>query len=331
MAQRLDELDKRIATRLDRCLLADFAPGGQSLGRSYPHFVGRHRELRDLHRALITERMGVVTAVHGLGGQGKTALAIQYAHAYAEFYAAGGRWVVPCEGVNTMPEALLLLARQPGLEFQIPGELQNDPRLAAQFVLRQLELFTRQNADGLLDRLQQDREVMSETSRLPGVEPRLLVIFDNVDQPSLLAADQTALLPQAEWFETIVTTRLDPSKFGIAQSDLRTIPVDSLPIDDAVALMRDFQPQQRFASDGDEASARRLCEELGGFTLAVELIGLRTWASIRRYSPALLRRAVASRLADSRRSGPGSGRGEADPPSGKAAVDRAGGDPGTAG
>ncbi len=58
LADRLAELDRRIATRLDRCLLADLAPGLRSVGRSYPHFVGRHRELRDLHHALVADKWG---------------------------------------------------------------------------------------------------------------------------------------------------------------------------------------------------------------------------------------------------------------------------------
>lgn len=41
LAERLKSMDEHIATRLDRCLLADLAPGRHSLGRSYPHFVGR--------------------------------------------------------------------------------------------------------------------------------------------------------------------------------------------------------------------------------------------------------------------------------------------------
>lgn len=270
LAERLKLMDQHIAARLDRCLLADLAPGRHSLGRSYPHFVGRHRELRQLHESLIAGKVGMVTAVHGLGGQGKTALAIQYAHAYADFYSAGGRWVIPCEGVTTMAEALMRLATQVELRFEIPPDVQSDPTRTVQFVLMRLEEFMARNASTLLQRVGLNQERMSLDEHLPQIEPRMLLILDNVDQPGLLSVDQLALLPQAEWFEMVVTTRLDPDRFGIGK-DLRSIPVDSLPIDDAVALIRDYQPNQQFANAADEQGATRLCELLGGFTLSVEL------------------------------------------------------------
>ena len=270
LADRLKLMDVHISTRLDRCLLAELAPGRHSLGRSYPHFVGRHKELRNLHQSLIADRIGLVTAVHGLGGQGKTALAIQYAHAYADFYAAGGRWVIPCEGVVSMADAMMRLATQVELRFEVPADIQAEPVLTVQFVLLRLEQLMEQNAATLGHKLSTARDRMSRPENLPQIIPRTLIILDNVDQPQLLAADQLKLLPQSEWFELIVTTRLDPERFGIGR-DLRPIPVDSLPIDDAVALIRDFQPDQQFAGMEDEAGARQLCETLGGFTLSVEL------------------------------------------------------------
>jgi len=270
LSARLEEIDKHISTRLDRCLLAELAPGQYSLGRRYQHFVGRHRELRELHQTLLADRMGIITAVHGLGGQGKTALAIQYAHAYAEFYATGGRWVVSCEGIKTMPDALLQLAIQPGLNLRIPDELKADPELAATNVLLQLEKQTQKAASALRKRLREHHQRMSEDALLPVIEPRILVILDNVDQPDLLAATQTSLLPQTEWFELVVTTRLDPQTFGLGR-DLHAIPIDSLPQEDAVALIREFQPDQRFATAEDEQAARNLCDMLGGYTLAIEL------------------------------------------------------------
>jgi len=272
LAERLKSMDEHIATRLDRCLLADLAPGRFSLGRTYPHFVGRHRELRELHQSLISDKVGVVTAVHGLGGQGKTALAVQYAHAYADFYAAGGRWLVPCEGVNSLADALMRLAGQVELRFDVPKEVQNDPEQTIGFVLLQLERYMEQNAERIMAKLRQDKDRMSSEDNLPQLHPRALVIFDNVDHPDLVSAEQLKLLPQSEWFELVVTTRLDPEKFGVGK-DLRPIAVDSLPIDDAVALIRDFQPNQQFPSSQYDEGVKRLCEELGCFTLAVEIVG----------------------------------------------------------
>ena len=57
-----------------------------------PHFIGRTANLRMLRENFVKPgHIGVVTAVNGVGGLGKTALAIEYAHAFADEYG-GGRW-----------------------------------------------------------------------------------------------------------------------------------------------------------------------------------------------------------------------------------------------
>ena len=55
-----------------------------------PHFIGRTANLRMLRENFVTPgHIGVVTAVNGVGGLGKTALAIEYAHAFADEYGGG--------------------------------------------------------------------------------------------------------------------------------------------------------------------------------------------------------------------------------------------------
>jgi predicted ATPase len=60
--------------------------------------------------------IGVVTAVNGVGGLGKTALAIEYAHAFADEYG-GGRWQVRCAGKDDLRLAHAELATPIGFEF----------------------------------------------------------------------------------------------------------------------------------------------------------------------------------------------------------------------
>ncbi len=88
-------LGQSLWERIDRARRAEKAPG--NLRRQTPYFVGRREELRHLHEQLATGAVGLVTAVHGLGGQGKTELAVTYGHAYAHDYPAG-LWLLSAEG-----------------------------------------------------------------------------------------------------------------------------------------------------------------------------------------------------------------------------------------
>ena len=58
------------------------------MGKSTVNFVGREDELTLIHQKLQTEQGVIVCAVEGLGGIGKTALALEYAKRYQQEYAA---------------------------------------------------------------------------------------------------------------------------------------------------------------------------------------------------------------------------------------------------
>jgi hypothetical protein len=61
-----------------------------------PHFVGRFAEFAQLHQIVSRERqLAVITPVQGRAGLGATALAIHYAHVFANEYD-GGCWLVQC-------------------------------------------------------------------------------------------------------------------------------------------------------------------------------------------------------------------------------------------
>lgn len=292
LGERLEAIDRQISARLDRIALADLAPG--NIGRGHAHFVGRHRELSRLHTVLTvggpsrggrgSGGMGVIATACSPGGLGKTALARQYAHAYAEFFAAGGTWEVPCEGVRSLGAALLHLADDPrcrrmgeevGERLELSQEQRSSYERAASAVLDYLRTVTYRRVETIRRAIEAhpDRRSRASDPVLDG-QPRVLLVLDNVDQPELLGAIQAAQLPAEEWLEVIVTTRLDPRDLGSGLGRaIETIEVGSLPDRDALELLRDFQHGRRFPSEVEDEAALEIVRLLGGWTLAVELTG----------------------------------------------------------
>jgi tetratricopeptide (TPR) repeat protein len=240
--RRLNALAQTTQTGDDR---GRDVPG--NVRRTNPYFVGRRQELRKLHEQLAGGAIGVVTAVHGLGGQGKTELACHYANAFADAYP-GGVWSLGAEGKRDLLPLIGELAFVPQFGY---SPTDDEKAHANRLGLAVLETLRRRCPTG--------------TDKMSAA----LIILDNVSEPELLSAAQLVHLPQsADWLKILVTTRLSPETF--AGKQLAAVAIDSLDEEDALKLIRDRQPQQRFATSQEEEAARQIVRDLGGFTLAVE-------------------------------------------------------------
>jgi|HubBroStandDraft_2_1064218.scaffolds.fasta_scaffold04687_3 tetratricopeptide (TPR) repeat protein len=89
-------------------------PGVWHVAARNPNFAGRGPELADLARGLMAGSTVTVQAVHGMGGIGKTQLAVEYAHAHACDYDLV--WQIAAEEPTAIPDQFTALATKLGLE-----------------------------------------------------------------------------------------------------------------------------------------------------------------------------------------------------------------------
>jgi tetratricopeptide (TPR) repeat protein len=85
-----------------------------------PHFVGRNAVLLSLARDLKGGAQGVlvpIAAATGLGGIGKTSVAVEFAHRYGAYFAGGVFWL-SCEDPEAIPSEIAACGGPRGLNIQ---------------------------------------------------------------------------------------------------------------------------------------------------------------------------------------------------------------------
>jgi len=200
--ERMGKLNRQIVQTITRGERAEKSLG--NVDAHNPHFIGRTANLRMLRENFVKPgHIGVVTTVNGVGGLGKTALAIEYAHAFADEYG-GGRWQVRCAGKDDLRLALAELATPIGFEFT------DDEK---------------KNADLQFERVRLELKKLADAR-----EPhRCLLILDNVDRPGLLDPAPVARLNGGDWLHVLATTRLGENELHGAHRDRSFLAVDELP------------------------------------------------------------------------------------------------------
>ncbi|WP_295608732.1 tetratricopeptide repeat protein [uncultured Lamprocystis sp.] len=253
---RLEDLERTLHERLSK--LRRLADASGNLPAHNPRFVGRELEMQHLHESAGLGRFGVLTALQGMGGLGKTALAIQYACAYADFYP-GGRWLLGCAGRTRLAGVLRELDVDLGI--QLTEDERRDDRRAAKRILAELETRAREGA------------AARAGEKVPP-EPRALLLLDNVDDPSLLQPPESDLLTGKRWLHVLATTRIAPDALGHDPERQTLLTVDELPPEDALRLIESYQPGGRFPNAVERTAAAEIVRRLGGFTLAVEVVAV---------------------------------------------------------
>ena len=233
---RLAEAETLLAT-----LPADRVPrhgrlpvGSLMILKRNPLFIGRTDELRVIAAALKAGNTVGVVAATGMGGLGKTQLAAEFVHRYGRYFAGGVFW----------------------LSFADPKQI---PSEIAKCAGPGFMGLTADN-EKLLDSEKADLVRSAWQSELP----RLLV-FDNCEEEELLD-----MRPASGGCRVLVTSRRPrwSPTLGVT-----TVPLDVLPRDDSMKMLRGYLRESRPDLDADERDLKAIAAELGDLALALHLAG----------------------------------------------------------
>ncbi|KAI3336292.1 kinesin light chain [Xylariaceae sp. AK1471] len=209
-------------------------------------FVAREQELAEMQETLRTDGSRRVVVLHGLGGIGKTQLAIAYAKRFRDNYSAV--FWLNIEDENTLKQSFVNMAKQ--IRREHPSAIRSS-------------VGTGENLDEVID-------AVKEWLSLPN-NTRWLLIYDNYDNPKLsdttdpAAIDILKYLPEAYQGSVVITTRSSQVKFGHA---MRMGKLGN--IHDCLEILSTTSKHKELIHD---PGAINLAEELDGLPLALATAG----------------------------------------------------------
>jgi tetratricopeptide (TPR) repeat protein len=196
-------------------------------------FAGRDEDLADLHTALLAAK-GAPVALHGLGGIGKTQLAIEYAWSREAIYSA-----------------LLFVSASDGATL--------NAGLAGLTVFENLDLPEKEARD--------DATKIAAVLRWLESNPTWLMILDNVDDRAAVA-EVAKLMPRLKGGHVVITARASNFPAGVRKLEVSTLDENA-----AAQFLLDRTDEDRSKTKDDPVLGRALALELGGLALGLEQAG----------------------------------------------------------
>ncbi|MEO1400630.1 MAG: tetratricopeptide repeat protein, partial [Cyanobacteria bacterium J06635_1] len=196
-------------------------------------FVGRETALDDLHERLQQATSVAITAIQGMGGIGKTELALQYADRYRDLYPAGLCWL-------------------PARDLDVGTELVN-------FAKGQLGLTPPED----VDLANQVRHCWLHWPQTCPVDSTLIVYDDVTDYQKI----EPYLPPRnsQQRFKVLITTRQQHLAATVQDFEIKLLSPEA-----SLKLMRAIVGKDRI--EAELATAQALCDWVGYLPLGLELI-----------------------------------------------------------
>jgi len=203
-------------------------------------FKGREDMVEKLRLALRTGKTAAITqvqAIHGLGGVGKSRLAVEYAWRALE---EGQYWGIFFVVADTEANLHTNLASLSGKDLlNLPEKSSKEQPAILEAVLRELE-------------------------RRSG----WLIVFDNVDSDESAESLRDEILPRLCAGDVLLTSRRSNWP-----DDIADLPIDKLAEPDAVAYIIEKTERKRAKSDADKEFAKKISHQLDCLPVALEQAG----------------------------------------------------------